>query len=165
MIEQFTFFWNGPFSQWHPSVFKMNMMTFSCAEQWMMYHKAIMFEDHDIAAKIMATDNPKEQKALGRMVSNFEPDQWDEVARDIVFQGNIHKFTQNDQLEEVLLKTKGTTLVEASPYDKIWGIGLKESDPRALNRETWQGTNWLGEVLTEVRDFLLIADRSSKNFC
>ncbi len=165
MIEQFTFFWNGPFSQWHPSSFVVNDITFKCAEQYMMYEKGMLFEDYDIAVKILETDDPRKQKSLGRTVSNFDPNQWNEVARDIVFQGNIHKFTQNDDLQEILLQTEGTTLVEASPYDKIWGIGLKESDPRALNRETWRGTNWLGEVLTEVRDFLLIVDRSSKNFC
>lgn len=165
MTERFTFFWNGPFSQWHLSDFTVNDITFNCAEQYMMYEKAMLFEDYDTAVKILETDDPWEQKALGRIVSNFDPNQWNKVARDIVFAGNVAKFTQNDQLKEVLLETKGTILVEASPHDKIWGIGLRAKDPRALNRETWRGTNWLGEVLTEVRDFLLIVDRSSKNFC
>lgn len=156
MTEQFTFFWNGPFGQWHLSDFTVNDITFNCAEQYMMYEKAMLFEDYDTAVKILETDDPWEQKALGRTVSDFDPDQWNEVARDIVFAGNVAKFTQNNQLKEVLLKTKGTTLVEASPYDKIWGIGLKQNDPRALNRETWRGSNWLGEVLTEVRELFLI---------
>jgi len=155
MTEQFTFFWNGPFSQWHPSVFIVNDITFKCAEQYMMYKKGMLFEDYDIAIKILATDDPRKQKSLGRTVSNFNPDQWNAVARDIVFRGSMAKFTQNANLKEILLQTKGTTFVEASPYDKIWGIGLKENDPKALNRETWQGENWLGEILTEVRDSLL----------
>ncbi len=156
MVEQFTFFWNGPFSQWHPSVFIVNDITFNCAEQYMMYEKGMLFEDYDTAVKILETDDPRKQKSLGRTVNDFDPSQWNEVARDIVFAGNVAKFTQNSDLKEMLLQTKGTTLVEASPYDKIWGIGLKENDPRALSRETWQGTNWLGEVLTEVREFFLI---------
>ena len=156
MAEQFTFFWNGPFSQWHLSDFTVNDITFNCAEQYMMYEKAMLFEDYDTAVKILETDSPKEQKALGRMVSDFDPDRWNEVARHIVFAGNVAKFTQNNQLKEAVLKTKGTILVEASPYDKIWGIGLKQSDPRALKRETWRGSNWLGEVLTKVRDSNLL---------
>lgn len=156
MAEQFTFFWNGPFSQWYLSDFTVNDITFNCAEQYMMYEKAMLFEDYDIAVKILETDAPWEQKALGRMVSDFDLDQWNEVARDIVFAGNVAKFTQNNQLKEILLKTKGTTLVEASPHDKIWGIGLKQNDPKALNRETWRGSNWLGEVLTKVRDSNLL---------
>jgi len=155
MTEQFTFFWNGPFSQWYHNSFKINDITFDCAEQYMMYQKAVLFEDYDTAAKILSIDDPRRQKSLGRTVSNFNPDQWNAVVRDIVFRGNMAKFTQDSDLRETLLRTKGTTLVEASPYDKIWGIGLKESDSRALNRETWQGTNWLGQVLTEVRDSLL----------
>lgn len=156
MTEQFTFFWNGPFSQWHLSDFTVNDITFNCAEQYMMYEKAMLFEDYDTAVKILETDAPRKQKALGRTVSNFDPDQWNKVARDIVFAGNVAKFTQNDQLKEVLLETKGTILVEASPYDKVWGIGLKQNDPRSLNRKTWRGTNWLGEVLTNVRDSNLL---------
>ena len=156
MTEQFTFFWNGPFSQWHPSVFELSGRTFTCAEQWMMFSKALLFDDGDIIDKIMETDDPRKQKSLGRIVKNFNSDHWNAVARDIVICGNMAKFTQNDDLKEILIQTKGTTLVEASPYDKIWGIGLKENDPRALNRETWQGTNWLGEALTVVRNSILL---------
>lgn len=156
MTEQFTFFWNGPFSQWHPSAFIVNDITFKCAEQYMMYQKAMLFGDEDTVGKILTTNDPRKQKSLGRMVSDFDPNRWNEVARDVVFAGNVEKFAQNADLKEMLLQTKGTTLVEASPYDKIWGIGLNESDPRALNRETWRGTNWLGEVLTEVRELFLI---------
>ena len=68
MTEQFTFFWNGPFSQWHPSVFTINDVTFTCAEQYMMYEKAMVFEDYDVVDKIMETSNPSEHKMFGRMV-------------------------------------------------------------------------------------------------
>ena len=121
MTEQFTFFWNGPFSQWYWSVFQIDNMSFNRAEQWMMYNKAILFEDQDVAAKIMATDDPRRQKSLGRTVSNFDPSQWNDVARDIVFSGNMAKFTQTDYLKKILLKTKGTTLVEASHHAYITG--------------------------------------------
>lgn len=151
MAEKFTFFWNGPYSQWHPSVFMVNEMTFSHAEQFMMYSKAALFHDKDIARKIMESNNPKKQKALGREVKSFDKDAWDVIAWSIVKQGSLAKFSQNLDLLELLAATVGTTLVEASPYDDIWGIGLGEWDPRCLNRSTWKGTNWLGEILTEVR--------------
>lgn len=151
MSEEFTFFWNGPYSQWHPSVFMVNEMTFSHAEQFMMYSKAALFQDKVTARKIMKEDNPRKQKALGREVKSFDKDAWSVMARPIVKQGNLAKFSQNPNLLELLAATAGTTLVEASPYDDIWGIGLGERDPRCLDRTTWKGTNWLGEILTEVR--------------
>ena len=166
MTEQFTFFWNGPFSQWHPSVFTVNGLTeqfnqpadkmkFTHAEQFMMYSKAMFFDDEVTATKIMKTNKPSEQKVYGRLVTPFDKIAWETVARTFVKIGSIAKFSQNPNLMKKLLATTGTTLVEASPYDKIWGIGLRAKDPRALNRETWLGTNWLGEVLTEVRDDFL----------
>lgn len=152
MSEQFTLFWDGPFSQWYPSPFTIDEVSYSCAEQYMMSCKAKLFGDIDTYKQIMSTDSPREQKKLGRKVHNFDIDAWNRVAKDVVKAGNIAKFTQNPELKEILLATKGTTLVEASPYDTIWGIGLPESDPRARDRNSWQGTNWLGEVLTEVRE-------------
>ena len=152
--EKFTFFWQtrSPFSQWHPCVFNLGGIKYCCTEQYMMAHKAMLFDDPESHRRIMATESPREHKKLGRKVANFDPDVWNKNAKDIVFRGNIAKFTQNEDLKRALLATKGTTLVEASPYDKIWGIGLAEDDPRALKRETWLGMNWLGEILTKVRN-------------
>ncbi|HVZ40484.1 MAG TPA: NADAR family protein [Candidatus Kapabacteria bacterium] len=156
-MERFTFFYRSshPFSQWHPSRFVLDGHAYNCAEQYMMHRKALLFGDRETAVRIMAAGEPREQKALGRLVRGFVEDEWNAYCRDIVFNGNHGKFTQNERLKSALLETAGTTLVEASPTDRIWGIGLEENDPRALNRATWRGTNWLGEALTRLRDELL----------
>jgi ribA/ribD-fused uncharacterized protein len=151
----FTFFWKGPLSQWYPSNFTIDGIKYNTAEQFMMAEKARMFGDTDVLKSIMSAGRPKDQKTFGRKVKNFDKNKWDKVAKDIVYKGNMAKFKQNPKLEAILLKTKGTMLVEASPQDTIWGIGLDAKDPRAQIIEQWLGTNWLGEVLTQVRDDLL----------
>lgn len=154
MKESFTFFWRGPLSQWHRSVFVEfdTQREFTHAEQYMMAEKARIFNDFETHKLIMEATHPKTQKALGRKVKNFIVEDWDKESRRAVYRGNLLKFQQNKDLYQALLGTAGTTLVEASPYDKIWGIGLAEGDPRSLSRDTWLGKNWLGEVLTAVRD-------------
>ncbi|WP_127589223.1 NADAR family protein [Paenibacillus koleovorans] len=156
-MEKFTFFYRteSPFSQWHPAIFEIDGIHFNCAEQYMMYQKAKLFKDEEIAAKVLSAPTPREQKELGREVRNFHRNKWETHCKPFVYEGNYAKFTQNRQLLEKLLATQGTTLVEASPTDRIWGVGLLEDDPRILNRETWRGTNWLGEVLTNLREDLL----------
>jgi ribA/ribD-fused uncharacterized protein len=149
----FTFFWSGPFSQWHRSGFTIDGIEYNCAEQFMMAEKARMFGDQDALTNIMKATHPKDQKAFGRTVKNFDKTKWNKVAKDIVYKGNMAKFKQNPKLKTILLETQGT-LVEASPKDTVWGIGLDEKDPRAQNPEQWLGTNWLGEVLTKVRNDL-----------
>lgn len=154
--EEFTFFWNDdPFSQWSRIGFTIDDQHYNCAEQWMMACKARHFDDEKTEKEIMQAKTPKEQKALGRKVKNFQKHEWERVAKDYVYQGNKAKFTQHPKHRATLLATKGTTLVEASPYDTIWGIGLKASDPDAKCRSTWKGSNWLGEVLTKLRDDFL----------
>lgn len=153
--ERFTFFWDGPFSQWHKSTFTVDGKKYVCAEQYMMAAKARLFGDKDAERMIMATGDPKEQKRLGRQVQGFNEQKWNSAAKDIVYKANYAKFSQHDDLRKLLLATAGTTLVEASPYDTIWGIGLPKDDPRAQTRSQWKGKNWLGEVLTKVRDDLL----------
>jgi len=120
----------------------------------MMAEKARLFCDEDAHRAIMSASCPRDQKVMGRRVRNFDKERWHAVARQIVYAGNYAKFTQNQPLMRQLLATAGTTLVEASPHDNIWGIGLSEDDPRAQSRDTWQGWNWLGEVLTTLRDNL-----------
>jgi ribA/ribD-fused uncharacterized protein len=149
--NKYVLFWHGPFSQWHPSEFKVDGITYNCAEQYMMAEKARLFGDSKSRGKIMKSNSPREQKALGRQVSNFDKGKWESVAREIVFKGNMAKFSQNKDLKEKLLATGDKTLVEASPYDKVWGIGLSANDPNATKPGNWKGTNWLGEVLMRVR--------------
>lgn len=162
--ELFTLFWNGPFSQWDDSNFEFAGMQFNRAEQFMMLCKAVLFEDFEIADKVMSTDNPREQKKLGRKVRGFDIDIWSKVARDFVYVGSYCKFTQSEYHAEELNKTGSTTLVEASPYDKIWGIGVSEYSPLALQRSTWKGKNWLGEVLTRVRQDIRAGIRNELAF-
>jgi ribA/ribD-fused uncharacterized protein len=164
MSEQFTFFWRGPFSQWHRSSFTVDDITYCTAEQFMMAAKARLFGDSSTERKILRAVSPKEQKALGRAVTPFDEDKWNSVARDLVYQGNHAKFSQNSDLKELLIATQGTTLVEASPFDQVWGIGLAEDDPRALKIETWNGKNWLGEVLTKVREDIMAGKQTTENF-
>jgi ribA/ribD-fused uncharacterized protein len=156
-MEKFTFFWSNksPFSNWYRIDFEIENIRFNCSEQYMMYKKAMLFNDDEVAKKITATNNPGKQKALGRQVKNFNQELWEKNCKQIVYEANYAKFTQNEHLLKALLKTKGTTLVEASPVDFIWGIGLEEDDPRALDRKQWRGTNWLGELLTELRENLI----------
>lgn len=154
-METFTLFWHGPFSQWLPCMFEVDGVQYNCAEQYMMAEKARLFSDKKACDLIMKTFDPSTQKKLGRQIKGFDVQVWEKVAKDIVYKGNKAKFTQNPNLKQALLNTKGTTLVEASPYDRIWGIGLAESDPRCKHRTEWQGLNWLGEVLTKLREELL----------
>jgi len=150
--EKFTFFWAGTFSQWAASPFKIDGVAFNTCEQYMMYKKALLFHDYTQAEKIMGTSNPRSQKQLGREVNGFQKDRWERYCKGYVFDANYAKFTQNPKMLEELLATEGTTLVEASPKDNIWGIGLAEDNPKSQSRDTWEGTNWLGEVLTAVRE-------------
>jgi ribA/ribD-fused uncharacterized protein len=153
--ETFTFFWRGPFSQWHPSRFVVGGITFTHAEQFMMYAKAMVFGDRDSAERVLQAKTPREQKALGREVQGFDEAVWVLFREGVVFQGSYAKYRQNPELRAALLATQGTTLVEASPTDRIWGIGLAEDDARARDRTQWLGLNLLGEALTRVREVLL----------
>ena len=118
----------------------------------MMAQKALLFKDRETLALVMEATLPAEQKKLGKQVRNFDKEKWNMVARDIVYKGSHAKFTQNPKMLEALLATDGTLLVETSPYDVIWGIGLNDLD--AIAGKSWRGTNWLGEVLTKLREDL-----------
>jgi ribA/ribD-fused uncharacterized protein len=150
--EQYEFFYGGIFSQWYIVTFRnKDEIVFNCAEQYMMWNKAIMFRDDITAGDILKEKNPRIQKRLGRLVKNFNKERWEKWAKDIVYKGNYLKYTQNKDLLKYLLDTNDKILVEASPSDTIWGVGLSEDDPRILHESTWRGTNWLGEVLTKLK--------------
>jgi len=119
-----------------------------------MHGKTLLFGDEEIAARILKTTDPKKIKALGREVKDFTYEQWKKNREIIVYQNSVAKFTQNDHLREALLKTTGL-LVEASPYDKIWGIGMREDEARRVPKSKWRGLNLLGKILTRVREKIL----------
>lgn len=156
--QKYTFFYrmSSPFSNWYRCRFQDGEgYEYNCSEQYMMAEKAKLFGDEDIRLQILESKDPREQKELGRKVKNFNSEIWNSQAKKIVFKGLHLKFTQNHHLLKVLLDTEGTLLVEASPSDKIWGIGLGEDNPLINDPKNWKGLNWLGEVLTELRDNLL----------
>lgn len=146
----FVLFYNGEFSQWYSHRMKINGVEYSCCEQWMMAMKAKFFNDMSSYEQIMKTNDPGTQKYLGRTVKNFDKEKWESVCRELVFHGNYAKF-QDPILRSLLMTTWDDVIVEASPYDPIWGIGLAENDPRCFDKSKWQGTNWLGEALMRVR--------------
>lgn len=150
-MNNYEFFWGGPFSQWAESNFTIDGVTFNTCEQWMMYNKAKLFGDIETLQSIMDTPFPNEQKALGRKVKNFDDAKWMEVAYDIVVEGNRAKFNQNPKLMKDLEDTCGKLLVEASPYDKRWGIGMAAGDPGIEDPVNWKGDNLLGKAITQVR--------------
>ena len=155
-MNAFTFFFTekSPFSQWYRCAFTVEGIAFNCAEQFMMHGKATLFGDDEVARQILAADHPKQHKALGRKVAPFVDATWIAKRIEIVKAGSRAKFTQNAELCALLLATKGTELVEASPFDRIWGIGLAATSPFALDPTKWRGQNLLGKILTELRDEL-----------
>ena len=152
------FFWGGICSQWAKSEFTIEGVTYNCAEQYMMAKKALLFGDGEAHAKIMSKKNPRDQKALGRKVRGFNSDEWNEVCRDYVYEANYAKFTQNPAMLSELESYGDKELVEASPYDKVWGIGMHWEDDGVEDKANWKGSNWLGEALMQVRDTLKNAD-------
>lgn len=142
------------FSQWFESPFVESGISFLTAEHYMMYHKAILFNDAETAEQVLAATNPGEAKALGRKVLGFSEELWQEHRFETVVNANLAKFSQNEALTEFLLNTADRVLVEASPVDKIWGIGLAEDNPDCENPNKWCGLNLLGFALMEVRDRL-----------
>jgi len=154
------FFWKptrwhgGPecLGQWHMSSFFVEDERYCCAEQYLMAEKARVFGDERVRRQVLASADPTQMKQFGRQVAGFDQAVWDAVKYSIVLNGNYAKFTQNAELRDYLVSTMGTFLVEASPQDRIWGIGLAESDLRARDPRRWRGQNLLGCALMEVRD-------------
>lgn len=162
--EDFIFFWSGRkgkkvtkncFSQWYPSEFVVDGVAYYFAEQYMMAKKALLFKDYDTLSKILSSNDPKVIKQLGREVRNFDPNVWNQHKYEIVVEGNMAKFSQNPELKKFLESTGHKILVEASPYDRIWGIGLKDTSELVADPSKWRGQNLLGFALMEVRDNLI----------
>lgn len=163
--DKFLFFWgNQPsrdgtitkscLSQWWESSFIVDNIEYKTAEHYMMAQKALLFGDKENFEKIISCKTPAEAKKIGREVKNYNDKVWLENRFQIVKEGNRNKFNQNKELKSFLLNTQNRILVEASPVDSIWGIGLASDDPSANDPEKWLGLNLLGFALMEVRDEL-----------
>jgi len=169
--DNYVFFWKpdepyGWASQWHPESFKgpsrlpeengaqgeSEEVVYNTAETWMMYHKAMLFDAEDVAKKILLTSDPKETKALGRSISNFDDEIWQARRYDVVLAGSLAKYRSSKECRDNLLATGDKQLVEGSPFDRIWGIGYTAKNAQA-NMHNW-GLNLLGQALMEVRETL-----------
>ena len=151
--DKIVLFWgmDSPFSQFYPCEFKVKGQQYTCAEQYFMYQKAVLFQDVCTARKILSERHPCKIKHLGRSVKNFDDNVWDTNKRQIAEEGNYAKFKQNKTLRKILLDTENKLLAEASMYDKIWGIGFSMNHPYARRPDKWSGENLLGECLFKVR--------------
>lgn len=143
------------FSQWFSSPFIEGDTHFATAEHYMMYSKAKLFGDADAMQEVLDAKNPGAAKAIGRSVRGFDQGIWNTHKFDLVVQANLAKFVSSNELKAYLLSTGERVLVEASPVDRVWGIGLAEEDKRAMNPNLWKGENLLGFALMEVRDRLI----------
>lgn len=163
--SDFVFFWghearmeNHPeacLSQWWHCDFEVDGVWYNCTEQYMMAQKALHFGDTEAYQQIMASYSPMEQKKLGRKVAGFDEESWNTVRYDVVVKGNIAKFSQNPPLRQYLLSTGDKILVEASPRDTVWGIGMSKEDKDAICPARWKGQNLLGLALMEVRNHII----------
>lgn len=158
-FENTILFYGGIFSQWAECDFNIFIggeeYSVNCAEQAMMLNKAHFFKDDAAFKKILEYKDPRAQKAIGRTIKNFDADKWDEVAFELVVSANVAKFAANKSWRELLFLTYPLTLVEASPTDRIWGIGYGENNPNIFQeKENW-GRNLLGHALVLTRNVLL----------
>lgn len=166
-LVKFLFFWGHTnknnetagkfcFSQWYPSPFEVEGVVYRTAEHWMMAKKALLFNDVEIFDKILNAKSPAEAKLLGREVKYYDDELWLQHRYEIVKAGNIHKFSQHSSFRDYLLQTAPRVIVEASPVDAIWGIGLSVDSKQIEDVNNWRGLNLLGFALMEVRDVLSV---------
>ncbi|GAB2661029.1 NADAR family protein [Nocardia goodfellowii] len=144
----------GALSQWWPVEFVVDGKTFRSAEHYMMWRKALLFDDVETAERVLVAGHPSQAKSLGRQVRDFDESAWNAARFDIVVAGSVAKFGQHPELRDYLLRTGERVLVEASPVDRIWGIGLAADDPRSDEPNRWRGSNLLGFALMAARDEL-----------
>jgi ribA/ribD-fused uncharacterized protein len=145
----------GCLSQWWPSPFTVDGVHYATAEHWMMAGKARLFDDAEAVAAVLTATSPGAAKAVGRRVRGFDERRWRQARYDIVVAGNLAKFSQHPELAHFLRRTGAKVLVEASPYDRIWGIGLAPSHEDVPRPTRWRGLNLLGFALMDVRDRLV----------
>ncbi|SDM40654.1 NADAR family protein [Allokutzneria albata] len=161
-MAEYLFFWGhrperdgsvgkGCLSQWWPASFEVDGLIFATAEHYMMWRKAMLFGDESIAEQVLRAGHPKIAKDLGRGVAGFDSAVWERERYEIVVAGNAAKFGAHPDLRRFLLGTGDRVLVEASPLDAVWGIGLAADHPDAANPDLWPGLNLLGKSLMDVR--------------
>ncbi|WP_280882569.1 NADAR family protein [Streptomyces pseudovenezuelae] len=138
-------------SQWWPAPFTVDGVVYGTAEHWMMARKARLFGDAEAERRVLAADHPSQAKKAGRLVRGFDEATWERERFGIVVEGSVHKFAAHAELREFLLTTGTRVLVEASPVDRVWGIGLAADDPAAEDPGRWRGPNLLGFALMEAR--------------
>lgn len=148
---------NGYLSNWYLSQFSVDEITFSSMEQYMMYKKAVCFQDYDTAGRILEMEDVSQIKKLGRKVSNYDENYWNGVRQIVVYRGLLEKFGQNDELKKLLLETGDSVLAECAVKDRIWGIGLSMTNPDRMDRACWKGQNLLGYALMMVREDLAMS--------
>ncbi len=141
----------GCLSQWWPSPFTVDGVEYATAEHWMMAAKARLFADPEGERRALASGHPAQAQQAGRLVRGFDEDVWRRERLSIVVEGSMHKFAADAGLREFLLNTGDRVLVEASPRDRVWGIGLTADDERAEDPGRWRGSNLLGFALMEAR--------------
>lgn len=141
----------GCLSQWWPSPFTVDGVRYATAEHWMMAAKARLFGDRDAEQRVLAASHPRDAKFAGRTVRGFDEAVWERERFALVAEGSTHKFGGHPQLRAYLLATGQRVLVEASPLDRVWGIGLAADDPGVERPEAWRGLNLLGFALMEAR--------------
>ncbi|MEE4542309.1 NADAR family protein [Streptomyces sp. V4-01] len=144
----------GCLSQWWPAPFTVGGATYATAEHWMMAGKARLFSDGDAERRALAAAHPQQAKNAGRSVRGFDDETWRRERFALVVEGSAHKFAAHPELRDYLLGTGRRVLVEASPLDRVWGIGLAADDDRAADPATWRGLNLLGFALMEARSLL-----------
>lgn len=163
--QKYIFFWGhrperdgrlgkGCFSQWWSSPFTVDGVTYATAEHWMMAGKARLFGDAEVLGKVLAAASPAQAKQLGRQVRRFDQKRWEEERYTLVAEGNLAKFSQHPNFAEVLVTSGSRVLVEASPVDRIWGVGLAADDAAVTDPGRWRGLNLLGFALMDVRSRL-----------
>lgn len=146
----------GYLSNFYPSKFTVECVEYNCTEQFFMKMKQEFFDPNNkkLAALILSETDPKQIKKYGRMVGNYNDIMWSKTRYNVMCDALKHKFTQNKNLKQLLLDTKNLFIAEASPYDKIWGIGLSEDTARSTYCDEWPGSNLLGQALMDTREYL-----------
>jgi ribA/ribD-fused uncharacterized protein len=158
ITNKYVFFWGSELSNWFECRFRYKGITFFNSEQAFMWEKAVYFGDMKVAEEILKTPSPSYCKALGKTVKNFDAAKWLPKGYEVMVAVNLAKFNQNSRLKHTLISTDNKIIVEASPYDTIWGIGLGSEDDRCLDESQWRGQNLLGKALMDVRKKLRLPD-------